>query len=98
MTDRTGSTPPHHARPSAQQLDEAFDRYSHLPRVRDIHALYVEAAVALLRVVRRMEALGEPVQAFMLQALVVQVEQMARRQIEAIGARYAVGNGGGGHP
>lgn len=90
----TGSTPPHRARPSAQALDAAFEANASNPEVRAVHALYVDACVALIRTARRMEATAGPMWAAGVEALVVLCEQRATRHIEAIALRVAM-NGGG---
>jgi hypothetical protein len=87
MSKHSTSTPPHRTRPSAAELDRVFAANNKSEHVRTVHALYIEAAIALLRVARRLEALNEGRAAAVVEAQVVMIEAQAARHIEAIALR-----------
>jgi type VI protein secretion system component VasF len=91
---KTGSTRPHKLRPSAADLDAAFEAHKASEHVRKVHGLYIDAAIALLSVAARLGALNEASEAAAVEGLVVLLEQHATRHIHAIGLRLS-GNGGG---
>jgi len=91
----TGSTKPHALRPSAAELDKIFSAHNTSEHVRTVHGLYVDCAIALMRVAHRFTALNEHRAAGMVEALVVMIEQQAIRHIQAIALRTQ--ENGGGH-
>lgn len=89
-------TRPYRLRPSAAALDAAFETYKGLDSVRTAHALWVEAAIGLLRVAHGLEALGESRWASAIEGMVVMVEQQATRHVYELAARAAANGGGHG--
>lgn len=88
MSEGAGrSVRPHKARLSALALDRVFAQHSDLESVRMVHAQYVEACVALLRVARRFDTLQEAKWAQSIEAQVASLETQARAHITDIAER-----------
>ena len=81
------SVKPHKARLSSLALDRVYADHRDLEQVRTVHAHYVEACVALLRVARRFETLHESKWAKSVEAMVASLETHARVHITEIAER-----------
>ena len=88
MSEGAGrSVKPHKARLSSLALDAVYERYKDLDAVRVVHAQYVEACIAVLRVARRFDTLNEPKWAKSVEEHVASLELQARAHILDIAER-----------